>query len=80
VSLTPCLDVQHQAYAVPLRWPARPVGVARDCPLRGHFSTPYGTTLELDDHAGTRLRWLPVVDKLRTFTELDPETVQFLSL
>jgi len=24
--------------------------------------------------------WLPVVDKLRTLTELDPETVEVLSL
>jgi hypothetical protein len=41
---------------------------------------PYGTTLELDDHVGARLRGYPLVDKLRTFTELDPETVEVLSL
>ena len=30
--------------------------------------------------AGPTIFWLPVVDKLRTFAEIDPETVAVLSL
>jgi hypothetical protein len=39
-----------------------------------------GLELYVVDQNSVRCRWLPVLDKLRTFSELDPETVEILTL